>query len=127
MIKFAVKRLLSMVVILLVLTAIVFFLQKLSHVNPAHAYLGANASQSAVAKETHILGYDRPLVGQYFHYVNGLFHGNLEVSLRTRHPVSTDIATFLPATVELALTGLFLAVVLGAKLYMDGTAIAPLS
>jgi peptide/nickel transport system permease protein len=113
-IKFVVKRLLSMVVILLVLTAIVFLLQKLSHINPAHAYLGANASQAAVNRETHILGYDRPFIAQYFHYVSGLLRGNLEVSLRTRHPVSTDIVAFLPATVELAVSGLFLAVVLGA-------------
>lgn len=114
MIKFVVKRLLSMVVILLMLTAIVFLLQKLSHINPAHAYLGANASQAAVNRETHILGYDRPFIAQYFHYVSGLLRGNLEVSLRTRHPVSTDIVAFLPATVELAVSGLFLAVVLGA-------------
>jgi peptide/nickel transport system permease protein len=103
-----------MVVILLMLTAIVFLLQKLSHINPAHAYLGANASQAAVNRETHILGYDRPFIAQYFHYVSGLLRGNLEVSLRTRHPVSTDIVAFLPATVELAVSGLFLAVVLGA-------------
>jgi peptide/nickel transport system permease protein len=103
-----------MVVILLMLTAIVFLLQKLSHINPAHAYLGANASQAAVNRETHILGYDRPFIAQYFHYVSGLLRGNLEVSLRTRHPVSTDIVAFLPATVELAVSGLFLAMVLGA-------------
>jgi peptide/nickel transport system permease protein len=114
MIKFVLKRLLAMVVILLVLSAIVFLLQRLSGVNPAHAYLGPNASQAAVNRETHILGYDRPLLGQYLHYVSALFRGNLEVSLRTRHSVATDIGVFLPATVELALTALVLAVVLGA-------------
>jgi peptide/nickel transport system permease protein len=113
-IRFAVKRLISMVLILLVLTAIVFFLQKLSHVDPAHSYLGANASASAIKHETHILGYDKPLIVQYVHYVSGLLHGNLEVSLRTRHPVATDIGVFLPATIELAVTALVLAIVLGA-------------
>jgi peptide/nickel transport system permease protein len=121
-IKFVAKRLLSMVVILLMLSAIVFLLQKLSHINPAHAYLGANASQAAVNRETHILGYDRPFIAQYFHYVSGLLRGNLEVSLRTRHPVSTDIVAFLPATVELAVSGLFLAVVLGAVFGMISAA-----
>ena len=114
MIKFALKRLAAMVLILLVLTAIVFLLQKVSNVDPAHAYLGANASQAAVAHESHVLGYDRPIVVQYLHYVSGVLHGNFEVSLRTRHPVSTDIATFLPATLELAFTALVLAVLLGA-------------
>jgi len=114
MIRFAVKRLISMVLILLALTAIVFLLQKLSHVDPAHSYLGANASASAIKHETHVLGYDKPLISQYVHYVSGLLQGNLEVSLRTRHPVATDIGVFLPATIELALTALVLAVVLGA-------------
>jgi peptide/nickel transport system permease protein len=114
MIRFALKRLVAMALILLVLTFIVFVLQRMSGVNPAHAYLGANASQAAVAKETHILGYDKPLLGQYLTYVSGLLHGNLEVSLRTRHAVSTDIGSFLPATVELAATALVLAMLLGA-------------
>jgi len=114
MIRFAAKRLVSMVLILLVLTAIVFLLQKLSHVDPAHAYLGANASASAIKHETHVLGYDKPLLAQYVHYVSGLLGGNLEESLRTRHPVATDIGVFLPATVELAVTALVLAVLLGA-------------
>ena len=114
MIRFAVKRLVAMVLILLVLTFIVFLLQRLSGVNPAHAYLGANASQAAVAKETHILGYDKPLLSQYVSYVSGLLHGNLEQSLRTRHSVSSDIGTYLPATIELAATALVLAVLLGA-------------
>ena len=64
MIRFAVKRLAAMVLILLVLTVIVFLLQKLSQVNPAHAYLGANAPAAAI-KETHVLGYDKPLLAQY--------------------------------------------------------------
>lgn len=103
-----------MVLILLSLTAIVFVLQRISGVSPAHAFLGPSASQQAVAHETHLLGYDKPLLAQFVHYVSGLLSGNLEMSLRTRHPVSTDIASFLPATAELALTGLAFAILLGA-------------
>jgi peptide/nickel transport system permease protein len=114
--KFLIKRIAAMIVILFVLTAIVFLLQKLSHTNPVHAYLGANASKAAIAKESAILGYNKPIIDQYFHYVAGLFHGNLEKSLRTRRPVSTDLREYLPATVELAATALALAVVLGAVL-----------
>ena len=81
---FLVKRIAAMIVILLVLTAIIFGLQRLSHTNPVHAYLGANASKAAIAKESAILGYNKPVIDQYFHYVGGLFHGNLGRSLRTR-------------------------------------------
>ena len=118
---FVAKRLLAMVLILLALTAVVFLLQQLSHTDPAHAYLGANASQQAIAHERHVLGYDRPLFDQYLHYVGRAAQGNLEVSLRTRRPVATDIGTFLPATAELAVAGLALALLLGALLGLGST------
>jgi peptide/nickel transport system permease protein len=114
--KFLVQRIAAMIVILLALTAIIFALQRLSHTNPVHAYLGANASKAAIAKESAILGYNKPVIDQYFHYVSGLFHGNLGRSLRTRRPVSTDIRTYLPATLELTLAALVLALILGAVL-----------
>jgi peptide/nickel transport system permease protein len=114
--KFLLQRIVAMIVILLVLTAIVFSLQKLSHTNPAHAYLGANASKAAIAKESALLGYNKPVIEQYFHYVVGVFHGNLEKSLRTRRPVATDLGAYLPATLELTIAALALALFLGAGL-----------
>ena len=116
MIAFVAKRFGAMVLILLALAATMFLLQKVSHTDPARSYLGANASQSAVAHERHVLGYDRPLIVQYARYVADAAQGNLSSSLRTRRAVSTDIASYLPATVELAVAGLVLAVVMGALL-----------
>ena len=114
--KFLVQRLAAMVVILLVLTAIIFALQKISHANPVHGYLGANASKAAIAKESAILGYNKPVSDQYLHYVEGLFHGNLGRSLRTRRAVTTDLRAYLPATIELTVVALAEALVLGAAL-----------
>jgi peptide/nickel transport system permease protein len=105
-----------MVAILLVLSASIFILQKLSRTDPVHAYLGANASKQAIAQERHVLGYDRPLITQYSHYIKGLVSGDLGQSLRTRRPVATDIGSYLPATIELTVFGLFLAVLLGGLL-----------
>ena len=116
MIRVIAKRLAAMIVVLLVLSASVFILQKLSRTDPVHAYLGANASKQAIARESRILGYNRPVIDQYFHYIKGLVSGNLGQSLRTRRPVATDLAAYLPATVELTMFGLLLAVVLGALL-----------
>ena len=122
MIAFVTKRLASMIVILFVLTAVMFLLQQVSHTDPVHAYLGANASQAAVAQERHVLGYDRPVIDQFFTYVGHAVQGNLSKSLRTRRPVATDIRAYLPATAELALTALFIAVVLGAILGLGSVA-----
>ena len=110
------KRLLAMVAVLLFLVAVVFTLQRLTPEDPVHAYLGGNASRAAIKVERHKLGYDRPLVVQYIRYVDDLIHGNLQMSLRTRRPVSTDLADYLPATLELATYGLLLAAVLGGIL-----------
>lgn len=116
MIGFATKRLGAMVVILVVLTAVVFLLQQLSGINPAHAYLGPNASQAAIAHETKILGYDRPFYQQFLTYLGHAVQGNLGRSLRTRDAVAANIRAYLPATAELAIAGLGLALLLGAAL-----------
>jgi peptide/nickel transport system permease protein len=110
------KRMLAMVGVLLFLAAVVFALQHMTPTDPVHSYLGANASRAAIKAESHKLGYDRPLPVQYVRYVVDMFRGNFQMSLRTRRPVSTDLRHYLPATLELALFGLFLAAVLGAIL-----------
>lgn len=113
---FVARRIAAMIVILLALTASVYLLQRISHTDPVHAYLGPNASAQAIAHERRVLGYDRPLVDQYGHYVWNALQGNLGVSLRTRRPVATDIAAYLPATAELTIAALALALLLGALL-----------
>jgi peptide/nickel transport system permease protein len=113
---FIAKRLGAMVVILLVLSAVVFGLQRLSPVDPVHSMLGAGASAEAVARERHALGLDQPVLAQYRHYVVRLLHGDLGTSYRTRRPVSSDLAAFVPATAELAAYGLLLALLLGTAL-----------
>lgn len=117
-----VRRLLSAVVIILFLTLALFGLQHLSHESPVHSYLGAGASAAAVAAETRKLGLDRPLFDQYASYLNGLLHGNLGVSYRTRDPVTSDLGRFLPATVELALYSMLLALGLATILGVAGAA-----
>jgi peptide/nickel transport system permease protein len=103
------KRVLAMVGVLLFLAAVVFTLQHNTPTDPVHSFLGANASRAAIKAESHKLGYDRPILQQYVHYVTGMFRGDFQMSLRTRRPVATDLRHYLPATAELALFGLLLA------------------
>jgi peptide/nickel transport system permease protein len=122
LLQLIVRRILSAVVIIVFLTLVLFVLQHLSHESPVHSYLGAGASATAVAAETHKLGLDRPLLDQYFSYLNGLIHGNLGVSYRTRDPVTTDLKQFVPATLELAVYAMALAIVLASILGIAGAA-----
>jgi peptide/nickel transport system permease protein len=110
------KRLGAMVVVLLVLAGAVFILQHVTPTDPVHSFLGANASKEAIKAESHKLGYDRPLPVQYVRYVKGLLTGDMQMSLRTRRPVMTDLRAYLPATLELAIYGMVLAGLLGGVL-----------
>jgi peptide/nickel transport system permease protein len=56
------------------------------------------------------------LAGVIFILQQGMFHGDLQMSLRTRRPVTTDLADYLPATIELAFYGVVLAVIMGGIL-----------
>jgi peptide/nickel transport system permease protein len=111
-----VRRLGAMVVIILVLTAVTFILQKVSPLDPVHAMLGPSASHATVVAQRHKLGLDRPILDQYGHYLRGLPGGDLGTSYRTRRPVSSDLGSFLPATGELTLYAFGFALVLALAL-----------
>jgi peptide/nickel transport system permease protein len=115
------KRLLSAVVIMLVLAAALFGLQRISKADPVHTMLGPGASPAAIAAERHALGLDRPVASQLGHYLLGAVHGDLGTSYRTRAPVAADLRTYLPATLELALFALVLAVFLAVLLAVATT------
>jgi peptide/nickel transport system permease protein len=107
------KRLAAMGVILVVLVAVLFWLQQISPLDPVHAMLGGQASAGAVAQQRHALGLDQPVVAQFWHYLANLVQGDLGTSYRTRRAVSTDLGAYVPATAELALAGLLIALALG--------------
>ena len=110
------QRLLALVAVLFGLAVIVFVLQAVIPADPARAMVGASAPKSVVEAKRHELGYDKPLPQRFLEYVDRLLHGNLQESLRTRNPVSKDLATFAPATLELALSAAAIAGVLGVGL-----------
>jgi peptide/nickel transport system permease protein len=118
---FVLTRLGAMVVILVALTAVLFVLQHISPLDPVHAQLGAQASADAIAARRHALGLDQPLLNQFWHYLTAAAHGDLGTSYRTRRPVGTDLSYFVPATMELALYGIVLALILAALLAFGTT------
>ncbi len=120
MTSFVVKRVGAALGIVVVLTFVMFFLQRISHTDPVHAMLGAGASPAAVRAEAHRLGLDRPLVDQYFSYLKGLTHLDFGTSYRLREPVSTALATYFPATMELTAYSLLFALVIALILGVGG-------
>jgi peptide/nickel transport system permease protein len=120
MLAFLTRRLSAAVLILLILTLVIFVLQHVSPGDPARAYVGANASNATVAAERQRLGLNDPFFTQYFRYLCGVFTGDLGRSLRTRQPITSDLATYLPATVELVVTAFVIALILAALYALSG-------
>ena len=119
--NFIVSRLAATAAILIALVAVMFVLQHISPMDPVKAQLGANASAAAVAERRQALGLDEPMINQFWSYLVAASHGDLGSSYRTRHPVSSDLGSFFPATLELALYGLGLALILAALLAFGTT------
>jgi len=76
------------------------------------------AGERGISPERHAelmaaLGYDRPIFVQFMDYVVRLLHGDFGTSLVTRRPVLTEFLTLFPATVELSLVAIVLAVLIG--------------
>ena len=110
MLRFLARRLLLAIPVLLGVATLVFALLHLVPGDPVQAMLGDAASPQSVAELRGRLGLDRPLHIQYAAFLAGAARGNLGVSLRTNEPVTTAIAARLPATVELALAAMLVAV-----------------
>jgi peptide/nickel transport system permease protein len=113
MLTFILRRCASAIVVLLLLLAALFVLQHLSPADPVRASVGNKASAATIAAARHELGYDRPLVVQFWSYLVDISHFDFQQSLRTKNPVSTDIVNSLPATIELLVGAAILALIGG--------------
>lgn len=95
---------------------VTFMLTRLLPGDPAAYFAGLAASPQAIAEIRTKLGLDKSLPEQFVGYVGDLLHGNLGNSLSTGQPVVTEIATRLPASAELTLFALILAVAIAIPL-----------
>lgn len=82
----------------------------------AEALAGPQATLEDVENLRKAMKLDAPLTEQYLSYMNNLIHGNLGHSYRTNKPVWSIVAQAWPATMQLSLTSLLVAVALGVPL-----------
>lgn len=111
--RYIVGRALHSGILLLAATLAVFLLLHIVPGDPAETMLGETATPEAVASLRRSLGLDRPLHMQYFSYLLRLTHGDLGLSIRARRPVLDVIMERVPATVELTVTAVLLALSVG--------------
>lgn len=115
-VRFLVRRVLLTVPVLLGVATLVFSLIHLVPGDPAQAMLGDGASPQDIAELRTNLGLDRPLPAQYVAFLRSAVTGDLGLSFRTGQPVTQMIAERVPATAELALAAMTVAILLAIPL-----------
>ena len=96
--------------------AVALFLQKHDDLGRLERQPGRLHTPAQQRQEFHAEGRGPQLQGLAFHLATGrlhIFQGDFGTSVTTRQPILTDIKVFLPATLELVLAGMLIAIVIG--------------
>lgn len=116
MLRYAFKRLVLIVPLLVGISLVTFTLINLSPSDPAEVALRVNditPTAEAIAQMHQELGLDKPIVERYTLWLNALVHGDFGVSYATKRPVLEEILHALPTTLMLASLCLVLIVLFG--------------
>jgi peptide/nickel transport system permease protein len=114
--SYLIRRLLLLIPTLFGLTLLTFTISHVVPADPAKLAAGPRASEEMVATIREQFGLDQPLPQQYVTYVSGLLRGDFGDSILTRRSVAEDLRARFPATFELVLYAMILAVAAGIPL-----------
>jgi peptide/nickel transport system permease protein len=115
MLAYIVRRLLQSALVLFAMSALVFA-GVYAIGNPVDILINPQADQAEIARATAALGLDQPLPLQYWNFLSNAFSGELGRSFTSNVSAIDLILQRMPATVELALTAMVIAIVLGLPL-----------
>lgn len=109
MIRYLIRRLPSVAVVIFLASIVAFLLPRLAPGDPAVILAGSDADPDVIAAIRKDLGLDRPLIEQYLSWMSGIFQGDLGISLVNKRPISELILNRAESTLELAgLAALFM-------------------
>lgn len=114
--RYFIRRVLLAVPVLLGVATLVFSLIHLVPGDPAQAMMGEGAAPQDVAELRKNLGLDQPLLSQYATFLRHALTGDLGTSFRTGQPVTTMILERVPATAELAIASMVVAILIAIPL-----------
>src|SRR5256886_2121242 len=110
---FLTRRIVGIAAVMVGVSIITFAISHVIPADPVAPALGDHATDQQIAAFRAEYPLDRPLPEQYLTYVVGLAHGDLGRSIRTRRPVADDLFDSFPATIELSLAALIVAILVG--------------
>lgn len=107
------KRLVMAIVVLASVSVLTFGASRLIPSDPAALFAGPRPTAEQLDRARETLGLDRPVAAQYAAFMGDVLAGDFGVSLRTRQPILGDILQNLPASLELVISAMLIAVVVG--------------
>lgn len=115
MLRYAMRRLVTSLLTLLLVIVLTFFLMQIV---PGGPFLGENVNPEVTQKLLEKYGYDQPIMVQFGNYIRGLFQGDMGVSMvvKSGDPVTGVIADHFPVSCKLGLIALALAAFIGIPL-----------
>jgi peptide/nickel transport system permease protein len=116
--RYVVRRVLTMLPTLLLVSVVTFLLAHLMPGDPVLAFLGETAPRDQVAYEAmrRQLGLDQPVAVQYLRWMEQVARGNLGTSVRSQTPVAFELVQRLPVTLELTALGMLIAAAVAVPL-----------
>ena len=112
MFAYIIKRLLSLIPVLLVVTIVIFLIIHITPGDPAATILGLEATEEQIEALNEELGLNRPIAEQYISWVADLLKGDLGDSIFMHQPVTQAIAEHMGPTISLAILAQIVALIL---------------
>lgn len=116
MLKYAIKRIILAIPVIISMTIIVFLILHLAPGEPIDLIVGPNVTPEVYESIRHKYGLDQPLIVQYFKFLGNLFRLDFGDSILQQRPVSRLILERLPVTLKLGIAGFILSVIIAIPL-----------
>ncbi len=114
--SYIIARILLTIPMILLLLSIVFLIVRVLPGDPVLLHFERRGSEEAMETMRHRLGLDKPLHVQYIEYLGGLLKGDFGKSMQDYSPVGQQISSAFPATLELAIFSILIAITIGILL-----------
>ncbi len=117
MTTYIIRRLILAIVVVFIVSVLVFIAMRFLPGDPILMIItptqNREFNEQQIAQLKHEFGLDRPLIIQYFSWVNNAFHGDLGLSITDRTPVSKNIFKAIPITLHIGLTAFVIGIIFG--------------
>jgi len=114
--SYILRRLVALIPVAFGVLVIIFIIGRIVPADPIHFFIGQEADQALIDRIRHELHLDAPIWMQFYYYLQDIKNGSWGMCWTTRNPVSVDLSRKLPATFELVIVSLIVAVLLAIPL-----------